>query len=306
LKLFKWYSMGKIYKAIIFGSNGQDGYYLSKLLGRESVEFICVSRKGNAVHGDVGDYGFVEGQIKEYQPSYIFHFAARSTTQHHALFENHQTICTGTLNILEAAKLYCPNAKVFISGSAMQFKNNGLPIDEQAPFEGSSPYAVARIQSVYAARYYRDKFGLQVYVGYFFNHDSPLRTEQHVNQKIVKIVNRIYAGSTEKLELGNIDVKKEFNFAGDTVEAVWMLVNQNIVYEAIIGSGKAYGIKDWVECCFRKRNLDWKDYVIVKREFTAEYDVLVSNPKLIKSLGWEQKVSFHQLADLMMDCSTSQ
>ena len=298
--------MGRITKAIIFGSNGQDGYYLSKLLERENIEFICISRKGNAVHGDVSDYGFVEGQIREYQPSHIFHFAAKSTTQHHALFENHQTICTGTLNILEAVKLYCPNAKVFISGSAMQFKNNGLPIDEQTPFEGSSPYAVARVQSVYSARYYRDKCGLQVYVGYFFNHDSPLRTEQHVNQKIVKAVNRIYAGSTETLELGNIDVKKEFNYAGDVVEAVWMLVNQNIVYEAVIGSGKAYSIKEWVEYCFHRRNRNWQEYVIVKSDFTTEYDVLVSNPKLIKSLGWEQKVNFHQLADVMMGDTNSQ
>ena len=292
--------MGHIIKAIIFGSNGQDGYYLCKLLERENIEFIRISRNGDAVHGDVSDYGFVEGQIREYQPTHVFHFAAQSTTQHHALFENHQTICTGTLNILEAVKLYCPNAKVFISGSAMQFKNNGLPIDEQTPFEGSSPYAVARIQSVYSARYYRDKCGIQVYVGYFFNHDSPLRTEQHVNQKIVKAINRIHAGSSEKLELGNIDVKKEFNYAGDVVEAVWKLVNQDIVLEAVIGCGKAYKIKDWVEYCFNTINRKWQEHVRVNENYATEYEVLVSNPKILKSLGWEPKVSFHQLADLMM------
>ena len=143
------------------------------MLNRENVEINCISRKGNAVHGDVSDYGFVERKIKEYQPSHIFHFAATSTTQHHALFENHQTICTGTLNILEALKLHCPNARVFISGSAMQFRNIGLPIDEQTAFEGSSPYAVSRIQSAYSARYCRAKCGVRVYVGYFFNHDSP-------------------------------------------------------------------------------------------------------------------------------------
>jgi GDPmannose 4,6-dehydratase len=289
-----------ISKAIIFGSNGQDGHYLSKVLEREHVEVMGISRKGDAVHGDVSDYMFVEGQIRKHQPSHIFHFAAASTTQHHALFENHQTICTGTLNILEAVKLYCPNARVFIPGSAMQFKNNGLPIDEQTPFEGSSPYAVARIQSVYSARYYRDKCGLQVYVGYFFNHDSPLRTERHVNQKIVKAVQRIRAGSTEKLELGDIEVKKEFNYAGDVVEAVWRLVSQNSVYEAVIGSGKAYSIKEWVEYCFSTVNKNWRDYVVVKSNFTAEYEMLVSNPRLIKALGWEQKVNIHQLADMMM------
>lgn len=292
--------MDKSVTAIIFGSNGQDGHYLRTLLSHNNIEIICISRKGNALHGDVGNYGFVADQIQKHRPSYIFHFAAISTTHHRALFENHQTISTGTLNILEAVKLHCPEAKVFISGSAMQFRNNGLPIDEQTPFEGSSPYSVARIQSVYAARYYR-KLGLKVYVGYFFNHDSPLRSEHHVNQKIVKAVKRIQNGSTEKLELGNIDVKKEFTYAGDTVEAVWMLVNQDLVFEAVIGSGKAYSIKEWVDYCFKKIDRNWRDFVVSKNDFKAEYDVLVSNPKIIKSLGWEQTVNFYQLADIMMD-----
>ena len=292
--------MAMVNKAMIFGSNGQDGYYLRKLLQRQNIEFRCISRSGDAVHGNVSDYGFVERHVREYQPSYIFHLAASSTTAHHALFENHQTICTGTLNILEAMRLHCSNAKVFISGSAMQFKNNGLPIDEQTPFEGSSPYAVARIQSVYAARYFRDKFGLHVYVGYFFNHDSPRRTEQHVSQKIAKAVKRISAGSSEKLELGDIDVKKEFNYAGDVVEALWLLVNQNRVFEAVIGSGRAYSIKEWVEYCFNTIGRDSKDFVVLRNNYAAEYEVLVSNPQLIKSIGWEQKVEFHQLADMMM------
>lgn len=279
--------MNRRLKAIIFGSNGQDGYYLSKLFERESIEFICVSRKGNCLSGDVGDYEFVEEQIRRYQPTLIFNFAAKSTTRHYALFENHQTICTGTLNILEAVRLHCPDAKVFISGSAMQFKNNGLPIDEQTPFEASSPYSVARIHSVYAGRYYRAAFGLQVYVGYFFNHDSPLRSEQHVNQKIVKAVKRIHEGSTEKLELGNIDVKKEFNYAFDAVEAAWMLVNQDSVFEAVIGSGEAHSIKEWLAYCFNKINKDWREFVIIKQDFVSEYQMLVSNPQRIMNLGWK-------------------
>ncbi len=285
---------------MIFGSNGQDGYYLTKLFEREGIECICISRNGNTVHGDVGNYGLVEKQIKEYQPTHIFHFAAKSSTQHHSLFENHQTICTGTLNILEAVKLHCLSAKVFISGSAMQFKNNGLPIDEHTPFEASSAYAVARIHSVYAARYYRDKFGLQIYIGYFFNHDSPLRTEHHVNQKIVSAIKRISLGSKEKLELGNIDVKKEFSFAGDIVEAVWILVNQNTVFETVIGSGSAHSIKEWVEYCFNKIDKNWQDYVVIKNNFIPEYEILVSHPALIRSLGWKQRIDFYQLADVMM------
>jgi GDPmannose 4,6-dehydratase len=287
-------------KAIIFGASGQDGYYLSKLLALQKIEVIAVSRKGNGIKGDVSDYDLVEGLIKTYQPDFIFHFAANSTTRHFALFENHNAISTGTLNILESVRLYCPHARIFLSGSAMQFKNDGLPIDEETPFEGSSPYSVARIQSVYAARYYRKFFGLKIYAGFFFNHDSPLRSEQHVNQKIVKAVLRIATNKNEKLELGDLSVQKEFNYAGDSVEAVWNLVNQDTIFEAVIGSGNAYSIQDWVKYCFEKINRDWRDAVIIKNEFVPEYRILVSNPGLIKSLGWQPRVDFYQLADLMM------
>ena len=286
--------------AIIFGATGQDGHYLTELLHQKNVEIVSVSRSQGDPVGDVGDYVFVENLIKHHQPDFIFHLAANSTTRHEVLFENNSTISTGTLNLLEAVRLHAPETKVFLSGSAMQFKNEGVPIDEQTPFEASSPYSVARIQSVYAARYYRRAFGLQAYVGYFFNHDSPFRTEQHVNQKIVMAVKRIANGHDEKLILGNIDVKKEFNFAGDVVSAVWKLVNQSDIYEAVIGCGETHSIKEWVEYCFSRINKDWQEYVEINHSFRPEYKVLVSNPKLIKSLGWTSKVSFTELADMMI------
>jgi GDPmannose 4,6-dehydratase len=289
-------------KAIIFGINSQDGYYLSKLLAQNSIEVIGVSRhSGNWLKGDVADSDFVEELIKEKLPDFIFHFAAISSTNHSVMFENQRSIVSGTLNILESVKRYCPHSKVFLSGSALQFQNVDLPIDESAPFQASSAYALARIQSVYAGRYYRENFGLQVYIGYFFHHDSPLRTEQHLSQLIVSAAKRISAGSQEKLELGDLGVKKEFNFAGDIVKAVWMLVNQERVVEAVIGSGIAYSIKDWVEYCFKKVGLNWKDHVTTKQGFTPEYKILVSNPKLIKSLGWKPSVDFSALADIMME-----
>lgn len=288
-------------KALIFGIGGQDGHYLSELLRNKNIEVIGVSRSYGNLMGDVADYFFVESIIKHHRPNYIFHFAANSTTHHSALFDNHKAISTGTLNILESVRLHCPTARVFLSGSAMQFKNKGLPIDEQTPFEASSPYSVARIQSVYAGRYYRSAFRLKVYVGYFFNHDSPLRLEKHVNQKIVSSVKRIANGSTEKLELGNIDVKKEFNYAGDVVEAVWTLINQDTVFEAIIGSGEAHSIQEWVEYCFKKINRNWEDYVIIDHDFTPDYKILVSNSGLIRSIGWKPKVDFYMLADIMME-----
>jgi len=287
-------------KALIFGANGQDGYYLTNLLKKKGVTVIGTSRNSGDIIGDISDFSFVESIIKNHQPNYIFHLAAISTANHNALFDNHKAISTGTLNVLESVRLWCRHAKVFLSGSALQFKNDGNPIDELTPFDASSAYSVARIQSVYAGRYFRSTFGLQVYCGYFFHHDSPLRSFAHVNQKIVKTVNQIANGTAKTLELGNIDVRKEFNYAGDIVEAIWILVNQTDLFEAVIGSGKSYSIKDWTEYCFKKIDRNYEDYLVVKKDFVPEYKTLVSNPQLIKSIGWEPRISFEQLADLMM------
>ncbi len=288
-------------KALIFGVSGQDGFFLANLLKNNGIEVIGTSRSQGTYKGDVGDYEFSESLIKTYKPDFIFHLAANSSTRHDTLFENHQTICNGTLNILEAAKLHSPKSKIFLSGSAMQFENQGLPINEQTPFEASSPYSIARIQSVYAGRYYRKTLGLTVYIGYFFNHDSERRTERHVNQKVVSAVKRIANGSSELLELGNIDVKKEFNYAGDIAKAIWTLVNQNSTYEVIIGSGKAYSIRDWTDYCFKTINKNWEDYVTIQQGFTPEYKILVSNPAQLLALGWKPEVDFHQLADIMLN-----
>ena len=289
-------------KAIIFGASGQDGYYLSQLLAKKKIEVIGVDRHSDQwINGDISDPGFVDNLIQKNNPDYIFHFAAISSTKHSVLFKNHEAIVTGTLNILESVKKYCPQCKVFLSGSALQFENDGSPIDETTPFNASSAYALARIQSIYAGRYYRDVFGTKVYIGYFFNHESPLRSKQFVSQQIISAAKRLVAGGGTSLELGNLEVKKEFNFAGDIMEAVWLLVNQDLISEVIIGSGQSYSIKDWVEYCFRKAGLNWKDYVIGKPGFVPEYKILVSNPKLIKSLGWKPKVDFYSLADMMME-----
>jgi len=288
-------------KAIIFGINGQDGFYLEELLNSFQIEVTGVSRSANKNHltGNVKDIDFVTALIAKYQPDYIFHLAANSTTRHEALFENHETISTGTLNILEAVFKFSKHSKVFLSGSAVQFENRGLPINEQTAFAALSPYAVSRIHSVYAGRYYRS-LGMQVYVGYFFHHDSPLRTAGHINQKIAMAVKRIAAGNTEKIEIGNTSVQKEFNFAGDMMEAVWTLINQNHIYEAVLGSGKAYSIKDWVETCFSLIGKKPADFIIEKENFKSDFDKLISDPALIFSIGYQPRVDMPQLAKMMI------
>jgi GDPmannose 4,6-dehydratase len=215
------------------------------------------------------------------------------------LFENHETISTGTFNILEAAYKFSSHTKVFLAGSGLQFVNEGKPISENDPFEARDPYSVSRIQSVYAGRYYRS-LGLKVYAGYFFNHDSPLRSERHINKKIALAVNRIARGSKEVIEVGDINVKKEFSFAGDVAEAVWTLVNQENYFEAVIGSGKAYSIKNWIETCFQLKGMNWEPYVTEKNDFVSQYEILVSDPRLINSLGWNIKIGIQQLASMMI------
>jgi GDPmannose 4,6-dehydratase len=285
--------------AIIFGASGQDGYYLTNLLHSLNIDVVPVSRSEGFINIDISNYQQVADLIKEHKPDYVFHFAANSTTKHTVIFENNTTIVTGTLNILEAVKNYSPNCKVFISGSALQFKNNNLPIDETTPFEARDGYSASRIASVYMARYYRS-LGLQIYVGYFFNHDSERRSERHLTKKIVSAAKDILIGKMQNFEVGSLETIKEYTHARDTVSAVWILVNQTDIYEAVIGSGIGYRVKDWIELCFAKVGMNWQDYVIEKDNFKADYKSLVSNPALMRSLGWEPKITLDELATLML------
>lgn len=287
-------------KAIIFGANGQDGYYLTQLLKTERVNVICVSRSNGDYLGDIADYNFVEKIINQFLPDYIFHFAAKSSTSHNFIFENHNSISTGTFNILEVVKNLNLLTKIFICGSALQFLNTGNPIDEKCQFYASSGYAASRIHSIYLARLYRNVFGLKVYVGYLFNHDSPYRRSSHFNKKVVDSVLDIKSGKINKLTLGNLNLMKEFGFAGDVVNAIWIFVNQDIHYEVVIGTGKPYKIEYWVEKCFSHLGLDWRDYVLTDDTNIMDYEILYSKPDLIFQLGWRPKVEFDDLLTLMI------
>ena len=286
-------------KAIIFGANGQDGQYLTLLLLKEKIQVIRISRSGDFLKTAITSYDEVTALIQKEQPDFIFHLAANSTTRHDALFENHQTIATGALNILEAVKEFSPHTKVFISGSGLQFINEGNPIKETDPFAANDAYSISRIQSVYAARYFKS-LGIKVYVGYFFNHDSPLRTERHVTKMISETVKRIAAGSNEKLKIGDMSVVKEWSYAGDIVKGIWLLVNQDKIFEANIGSGIGYSIKEWIEVCFKLVSSNMNENVEIRNDFVSSYKKLISDNSVIKSLGYQPEVSFSSLAKMMM------
>lgn len=290
-----------ILNAIIFGISGQDGYYLSELLKQKNINVIGVSRNNEKyIQGDVSDYAFVKKLITNYKPDYIFHFAAVSSTKHNFLFENHAAISIGTLNILENVRLYSSHTKVFISGSAMQFRNDSLPINEISIFEPNSAYSCSRIDSVHTSRYFRDYFNIKVYIGYFFNHDSPLRSASHVNQQIILNAYNIKNNKEDKIKIGNPEILKEFNFAGDIVAAIWCLVQQDNIFETVIGSGNVYSIYDWAKYIFSSLELNLEEYLVIDTNFKSDYKVLQSDPRLIKSLGWVPKVDFYKLADLMI------
>ncbi len=284
--------------AVIWGVNGQDGYYLSGLLEKQGIEVVGIGRYTKEGDVDITSYESVANLIRKTKPRYIFNFAANSTTRHGVWKENHETISTGSLNILEAVKEHSPQSKIFLSGSGLQFINNGNPINETSDFDASSMYAVSRIHTTYAARYYRN-LGIKVYNGFFFNHDSPRRSDRHINKKIIDVSKRIAAGSKEVLEVGDISVKKEFGFAGDIVRGVWTLIQQDEIVESVIGTGVAHSIEEWLEICFSKVGLQWKNHVVQAENFTAEYRTLVSDPATLFSLGWRPEVSIHELANLM-------
>jgi GDPmannose 4,6-dehydratase len=290
-------------KAIIFGSNGQDGFYLSQLLHQNHVEVIGVSRSaGDWVRGDVGDRSFVESLISSNQPDHIFHLAAHSNIDHELLLEHQSTIVNGTLNILESVSRHSPSSRVFITGSGLQFTNDGNPVSEKNEFIARDAYSLARIQSVYTGRYYRSK-GIKVYTGYLFHHDSPLRTQLHLNRKIVDAVKAIAAGKEYPLSIGDVSVEKEFGFAGDIAVGIYHLINQDRIVEACIGTGKAYSIEKWLELCFNSIGKNWKDYTEINKDYFPAFRKLVSDPSVINATGWKAETDIEELARLMLSSS---
>lgn len=250
-------------KAIIFGAAGQDGHYLQKILEREGVTVHAFNSK----ECDVGVQGIVCHQIAQLQPDYIFHLAAASTTAHAAIWENKRAIVDGSLYILDAVQRFAPKAKVFLSGSILQFTYQQSVNINNRP-ANDSIYAAQRNASVAYARYYR-RLGVQVYVGYFSHHDSPLRSAKHLAKRIAIETGEAARGLRDKVIIKDPLDEKEWNFAGDMMEAVWDQVN-GPCYEAVLGSGIKHTIADYARECIKA----WDDRLIagaiIWQEFTRE------------------------------------
>ena len=287
--------------AIVFGASGQDGHYLCQLLSERGIRPVGVARSaGDWTRGDVRDYGFVDELVRTTTPTHIFHLAANSTTDHAALFENHETIATGALNVLEAAFRRAPHAKVFIAGSGLQFVNTGAPIRETDEFEPSSVYALSRIHAVFAARYYRT-LGVKAYVGYLFHHDSPLRRGRHVSKQVVEGLKRIQRREADTLAVADPSVRREWVFAEDVARGILALVEQDSSFEATIGSGDARSIDEWIRACATELMLDEREFSIeTEPNFVPPFSILVSDPSTMHALGWEPRVNFEELVAKMV------
>lgn len=286
-------------RAMIFGGTGQDGHYLREILVGDGIAVCSVARQGGDFQVDVGDAVAVRDVIRDVRPDFVFHFAATSSTAHEHLWANHAAIGTGTLAILDAVDCDLPNTKVLLAGSGLQFVNDGLPLNEESPLDHTSPYIVARNYSLYAARYYRAR-GRKVYFAFLFNHDSPIRSNRHLNMKIAEAAALAACGGSHRLRIGDLHAEKEFNFAGDITAALWRLVQQDAIYECVVGCGRSHSVLEWVELCFQYVGLDWKQHVDTDVNYRSPYQRLVSDPVKLLSLGWQPHMNLSRLAEIMM------
>jgi GDPmannose 4,6-dehydratase len=284
---------------LILGAGGQTAHYAAALYRARGGAVVTAGRSAGEVRLDVADGGRLARLVREVRPAAVLHLAARSTTRDEAALEHQATIVQGTANLLEAVGRHCPEARVFLAGSGLQFARGNGPIDEETPFAATSTYALARIQAVTAARFYRER-GLRVYVGYLFHHESPRRKADHVSVQVVRGVRALAAGRAERLVVGSLAVAKEWTFAGDVAAAIATLLDQDRIREAVIGSGEAHTIGAWAAACCRLAGLDGTDGIGEVPGFRPEYPRLVSRPDRIRGLGWRPRVGFLELARMMM------
>ncbi len=287
---------------IIFGAGGQDGFFLINLLLSFGYKVIPFTHNGGDIGPplDVSDFDSVEAVIQKYRPEIIFHLAAKSSTWHEFVLENHKAIVDGALAVMESVDRHVPNSKVFIASSALVFKNEGCPIIEENELVTDSAYAMARVEALQIVRYYRQR-GQKVYVGFLFNHESHLRPSNSIARKVVKGVVDIHLGIQKSLSIGNPDVIKEWMWAGDAVAAMIFLVNQDEVFEACIGDGIGKSVWDFATACCDIVGISLESCLITIPDYEAEYAALVSDPRKIKSLGWTPKVNMEDLAKRMVE-----
>jgi GDPmannose 4,6-dehydratase len=316
--------MKKQATALICGISGQDGAYLSKLLLEKGYHVVGTSRDaqmgvftnlqrlGIAEKVELrsmaaNDFRSVLQVIKQANPNEIYNLAGQSSVglSFEQPVETHESIIIGTLNILEGIRFLNKDIRFYNASSGECFGDTGGVIaTEQTPFRPRSPYAVAKAAAFWQVTNYRESYDLLACSGILFNHESPLRPERFVTQKIIQQAKKISLDKSKRLSLGRIDIQRDWGWAPEYVQAMWLMLQQDSPKDLIIATGKSYTLEQFVSMTFSKLNLDWKNYVDLDEELTRPSDVLIScgSPKLAKHvLGWQYSTTIEQIIDRMLN-----
>ncbi len=309
-------------KALIIGVSGQDGAYLAKLLLEKGYEVHGTSRDHEVSNFSnlkrlgikeqiklesmvASDFRSVLTSLQRSDADEIYNLAGQTSVGKSFTYpmETFDSILTGTMNLLECIRLLKKKVKFYNAGSSEVFGNTKTPADEHVRYHPRSPYATAKAASHYAVANYREAYGLHASTGILFNHESPLRPERFVTSKIVLTALRIANGSKETLNLGKIDFYRDWGWAPDYVEAMWLMLQQEVPDDYVIATGESHSIQDFVELTFKKLGLDWKDHVQTDPTLFRPSDIeyICGNPaKAKRVLGWEAKHKFDQIITMLL------
>lgn len=309
-------------RALITGITGQDGSYLSEFLLSKNYQVFGLVRRTSHLNleriehildriklylGDLTDLSSLIRIIEDCEPDEVYNLAAQSFVQ--TSWEQPvltaQVTGVGVVNILEAIRLVNPKIKFYQASSSEMFgKVQTIPQNEKTPFYPRSPYGFSKLMGHWATVNYRESFGIFGCSGILFNHESPRRGKEFVSRKISYGVARIKHGKEKKLPLGNLDASRDWGFAGDYVEAMWLMLQQPEPDDYVIATGETHTVREFAEIAFARAGLDWKDFVVVDKSLLrpAEVDYLLGDAKKgIEKLGWKPRVSFKQLVEMMVD-----
>jgi GDPmannose 4,6-dehydratase len=308
--------------ALITGITGQDGSYLAELLLAKGYRVAGVVRRSSTTpyeriahlvdrvelaSADLLDQTSLTDVIEAYKPDEIYNLAAQSfvaASWTQPVLTGEFT-ALGVTRMLEAMKKAAPKARFYQASSSEMFgKVFETPQTESTPFYPRSPYGVAKVYGHWITVNYRESFNLYAVSGILFNHESPRRGLEFVTRKVTDAAARIKLGRAKEVRLGNLDARRDWGYAGDYVDAMWRMLQQDTPSDFVIGTGETFSVRDLCERAFSHVGLDYRDYVVQDPQFfrPAEVDLLISDPsRARKVLGWEPKVTFRQLVEMMVD-----
>jgi GDPmannose 4,6-dehydratase len=319
--------------ALITGITGQDGSYLTELLLEKGYTVYGMIRRSSSfnterinhiyqdphdpnpklrlVYGDLNDASSLNKIIRTVQPAEIYHLGAQSHVRVSFDIPEYTGEITGlgAVRILEAIRETGVQTKFYNASSSEMFGNAAAPQSEKTPFEPRSPYAAAKVYAHWMTVNYREGYKLFACNGILFNHESPRRGETFVSRKITKAVARIKIGIQDKLFLGNLDARRDWGFAGDYVEAIWLMLQQDKADDFVIATGETHTVREMLDEAFGYLDLDWKKYVEIDPRYyrPTEVDLLLGDAQKAKrALKWQPKVRFKELVRMMVDSDLQQ